>query len=112
MPYVASSLGQQMRAGMQSERIIAVAVAATDGRGKISAAIIPVAAISAKPTNGWRGALSNFICWAFRLSSLYKASRNHRDLKMRERPTPNIEHRTIFSADGTSRGRRIIFTPE
>src|SRR6266496_3000607 len=92
MAYVASSLGQQATMRMQSASIIAVAVTATDGSRKISAAIIPIAAMSAKPTNGWRGALSNFICWAFRLSSLYKASRNHRDLKMRE--TADAQHRT------------------
>src|SRR5436190_24195418 len=78
---VGSSLGQRATVRMQSARIIAVGVTATDGSGKISAAIIPIAAISARPTNGWRGALSNFICWAFRLSSLYKASRNRGDVK-------------------------------
>src|SRR5207247_9731193 len=81
MACVGSSLGQRATVRMQSARIIAVGVTATDGSGKISAAIIPIAAISAKPTNGWRGALSNFICWAFRLSSLYKASRNRGDVK-------------------------------
>jgi hypothetical protein len=52
MAYVTSSLGQHAKVRMQSARIIAVAVRATDGSGKISAAIIPIAAISAKPTNG------------------------------------------------------------
>src|SRR5216117_32639 len=61
MAYVATSLGQHMPVRMQSARIIAVAVRAIDGSGRISAAIIPSAAITARPTNGWRGALSNFI---------------------------------------------------
>jgi hypothetical protein len=61
---------------MQSARIITAAVTATDGSGKISAAIIPIAAMSARPTNGWRGALSNFIEWRFRLCRVRKASRN------------------------------------
>ena len=61
MAYVTSSLGQHAKVRMQSARIIAVAVKATDGSGMISAAIIPIAAMSARPTNGWRGALSNFI---------------------------------------------------
>ena len=80
MTYVASSIGQQATMRMQSARIIAVAVTAADESGKISAAIIPIAAMSARPTNGWRGALSNFICWAFRLSGLYKASRNRPEI--------------------------------
>jgi len=74
MAYVASSLGQQATRIMQSARIIAVAVTATDGSGKTSAVMIPVAARNARPTNGWRGALSDFICCAFRLSSVNKAS--------------------------------------
>src|SRR5438874_12671962 len=61
MAYVATSLGQHMAVRMQSARIIAVAVRAIDGSGRISAAIIPSAAITARPTNGWCGALSNFI---------------------------------------------------
>src|SRR5881396_3789360 len=61
MAYVATSLGQHMPVRMQSARIIAVAVRAIDGSGRISAAIIPSAAITARPTNGWCGALSNFI---------------------------------------------------
>src|SRR5213592_554484 len=61
MANVATSLGQHMTVRMQSARIIAVAVRAIDGSGRISAAIIPSAAITARPTNGWRGALSNFI---------------------------------------------------
>src|SRR5947199_9344372 len=61
MAYVATSLGQHMPVRMQSARIIAVAVTEIDGSGRISAAIIPSAAITARPTNGWRGALSNFI---------------------------------------------------
>src|SRR6058998_2005334 len=61
MAYVATSLGQHMPVRMQSARIIAVAVRAIDGSGRISAAIIPSAAITARPTNGRRGALSNFI---------------------------------------------------
>ena len=52
MAYVASSLGQRATVRMQRARIINAAVTATDESGKISAAIIPVAAISAKPTNG------------------------------------------------------------
>jgi hypothetical protein len=46
---------------MQGMRISAAAVTAMDGSGRISAVIIPIAAMTAKPTNGWRGALSNFI---------------------------------------------------
>src|SRR5437867_2749822 len=61
MAYVATSLSQHVPVRMQSARIIAVAVRAIDGSGRISAAIIPSAAITARPTNGWRGALSNFI---------------------------------------------------
>jgi hypothetical protein len=67
MPYVASSLGQHATTRMHSARITPVAVTATDGSGKISAVIIPIAAMSAKPTNGWRGTLSNFICGGFSL---------------------------------------------
>src|SRR5207248_3096945 len=52
---------------MQSARIIAVGITAADGTGRISAAIIPMAAISASPTNGCRGALSNFIYPGFSL---------------------------------------------
>ena len=40
---------------------------ATDGSGKSSATIIPIAAINARPTNGWRGALSNFMYSRFSL---------------------------------------------
>src|SRR5256884_2735631 len=61
MAYVATSLGQHMPVRMQSARIMAVAVREIDGSGRIPAAIIPSAAITARPTNGWRGALSNFI---------------------------------------------------
>jgi hypothetical protein len=61
MAYVATNLGQQAPMRMQSMRISAAAVTAMDGSGRISAVIIPIAAMTAKPTNGWRGALSNFI---------------------------------------------------
>jgi hypothetical protein len=61
MAYVATNLGQQAPTRMQSTRISAVAVTATGGSGRISAVIIPIAAIIARPTNGWRGALSIFI---------------------------------------------------
>jgi hypothetical protein len=83
MAYVATSLGQHATVRMHSARIITVAMRATDGSGMISAATIPIAAMSARPTNGWLGALSNFICWAFRLSSLYNASRNPEPLSRR-----------------------------
>ena len=46
---------------MQSTRISAASVIAMDGSGRISAVMVPIAAIAARPTNGWRGALSNFI---------------------------------------------------
>jgi hypothetical protein len=61
---------------MQIARIITAGVMAKEGSGKISAMMIPVAAINARPTNGWRGALSNLIWCAFRLSGVHKASRN------------------------------------
>jgi len=47
---------------------------------------MPVADISARPTNGWRGALSKFIYRAFRLSRLYKASRNRNKMGCRMEP--------------------------
>jgi hypothetical protein len=76
MAYVSRSFGQQAMMKVQNARAIAVAVRAAGGGGKISAVIIPTAAINARPTNGWRGALRNFMRWRFRLSRIGKASRN------------------------------------
>src|SRR5437899_8133222 len=75
---------------MQAVRMIAVTVRATDGSGKSSAVIIPIAAISARPTNGWRGTLSNFIYRAFRLSGLYKASRKRHGNTQYTTDRPNV----------------------
>src|SRR5262249_112063 len=61
MRYVGASLGQQSKNTMQTSTIIAAEMSAVDASGTISATTIPVAAISASPTNGWRGTLSNFI---------------------------------------------------
>src|SRR5262249_26788849 len=60
MKYVAANLGQQAARRMQMARITAIEMSAVGRSGKISATIIPVIAISARPTNGCRGALSNF----------------------------------------------------
>src|SRR5436309_14214557 len=83
MAYVATSLGRQLPIRMQTAKIIAIAVTAIDGSGKISAVIIPIAAITARPTNGWRGALSNFIngLFAYPTSSRQAAivRRNHQE---------------------------------
>src|SRR5215831_5387727 len=61
MRYVAANLGEQSKNTMQIPTIIAAEISAVDVSGKISATIIPAAAIGASPTNGWRGTLSNFI---------------------------------------------------
>src|SRR5438067_3378569 len=63
--YVASSLGQQMTAILQTLKTAAAAASAMDGSGKISAARIPATAMSAKPRNGWRGAVTSFIIALF-----------------------------------------------
>ena len=68
--------GKLLRRAIEADRLPSVIFSGPPGSGKSSAVIMPIAAISARPTNGWRGALSNFIYWAFRLSGLYKASRN------------------------------------
>jgi len=39
----------------------ALAIIATLGRAKTSDKIIPTAAANARPRNGWRGAVGNFI---------------------------------------------------
>src|SRR5438552_8789835 len=39
----------------------ALAITATPGRAKTSDKIIPMAAANARPRNGWRGAVGNFI---------------------------------------------------
>jgi len=68
---------------MQTAKIIAIAVTAIDGSGSISAVIIPIAAITARPTNGWRGALSNFIDGLFAYPGFTRqaaiASGNHQN---------------------------------
>lgn len=96
MTYVATNRGQQIPTRMQSARIIAVAVMAIDGGGKISAVIIPIAAITARPTNGWRGALSNFIngLFAYPTSSRQAAivRRNHQEFLENEQ---DVECRSI-----------------
>src|SRR5262245_23913381 len=85
---------------MQIASAIANAVKATAERGKMSAMIIPIAAISDKPTNGWRGAFRNFIHRLFAYSALAKQAANVR-LRLSEafqegkRPTLNIQHRTL-----------------
>src|SRR6267378_2850337 len=98
MPYVASSLGQRATVRMQSARITAVGIRATDGSGRISAVMIPITAMSARPTNGWRGALINFIHRLFAHRALGRQARN-RELQSQERgktsnaqrPTPNAQ---------------------
>src|SRR5205814_5341969 len=64
-PYVASNLGQQMTAILQIVKTAAPAASAMDGSEKISAARIPATAMSAKPRNGWAGALTSFIIALF-----------------------------------------------
>ena len=61
MRYVPVNLGQHARIRMHAARIIAAGASAVDRTGKVSATTIPVMAISARPTNGCRGALSNFM---------------------------------------------------
>ena len=46
---------------MQIARTIAATINAAEESRRTSAKIIPIAAMSASPTNGWRGAFSNFI---------------------------------------------------
>ena len=50
--------------------IIEVATSAEEESGKKSARMIPRPAITANPTNGWRGALSSFINWLFAYPAL------------------------------------------
>ncbi len=61
---------------VQITMAIAVTSRAEGKSGKKSANVIPNPAMTARPTNGCRGAPSNFIYRAFRLSKLQKASRN------------------------------------
>ena len=69
---------------MQSASIIAVGIRAADGSGRISAVITPITAMSARPTNGWRGALINFIHRLFAHRALGRQARN-RELQSQER---------------------------
>jgi len=52
MRYVVANFGQQSATTMQVARSIAVNINSVDRRGTISATAIPVAAISARLTNG------------------------------------------------------------
>src|SRR4029077_9321683 len=93
--YVASNLGQHAKLRMQSASIIAVGIRAADGSGRISAMVIPIAAISARPTNGWRGALSDFIHRLFAHRALGRQARN-RGLQSQERgKTSNAQRSTL-----------------
>ena len=57
--YVAASCGQRVKTKMQIVRIIVAGDKTIDGIGKSSATVIPAAAISARPTNGWRSAVTS-----------------------------------------------------
>ena len=50
---------------MPAARMIVTTVKAAQGRGTTSAMTIPIAAMSAKPTNGCRDAFRNFIVLLF-----------------------------------------------
>jgi hypothetical protein len=52
MRYVVANFGQQIAIRMQIPRPIAAEISAVCARGRNSAAIIPVAAIIVRPTNG------------------------------------------------------------
>jgi hypothetical protein len=68
--------------------LIAIARRTDEERGKNSAKIIPTAATTAKPTNGWRGPLNNFIV---RFSSISRGQRKlfeqsrEREAKVKDR---------------------------
>ena len=72
MRYVAGDFGQQSATRMQLPRTIAAKINTVDRSGTISATVIPVAAINASPTNGWRGALSGFIYSQFSLIACWQ----------------------------------------
>ena len=59
--YVAIKLGQRKTRKAQIAMTIEIARRVEGERGKKSAKITPVVASNAKPTNGWRGTLDNFI---------------------------------------------------
>jgi len=59
--YVALKVGQRRTRKAQITASIEIARRVEGERGKQSAKITPIAATAAKPTNGWRGPLNNFI---------------------------------------------------
>jgi len=59
--YVAIKLGQRKTRKAQIAMTIEIARRIEGARGKKSAKITPIAVAIVNPTNGWRGALDNFI---------------------------------------------------
>jgi hypothetical protein len=86
--YVAIKLGQRRTTKAQIATLIAITRRTGEERGKKSAKIIPTAATIAKPTNGWRGPLNNFIV---RFSSISRGQRKlfeqsrEREAKVKDR---------------------------
>src|SRR5437773_9763759 len=70
--YVALKLGQRRTSKAQITTSTEIARRVDGERGKQSAKITPIAATTARPTNGWRGPLNNFIV---RFSSISRGQR-------------------------------------
>src|SRR5439155_4009508 len=70
--YVALKLGQRRTSKAQITTSTEIARRVDGERGKQSAKVTPIAATTARPTNGWRGPLNNFIV---RFSSISRGQR-------------------------------------
>ena len=74
--------------------IIGIATRTSEDGGKKSARAIPNPAITARPTNGWRGIDDEFIATLFAYRVLARQAAIASGTQKRQK-TPNVQHRTL-----------------